>query len=85
MSKRDWNNFFTVQDMRSWSRRIDVDDIYACMAIHANLLLSQELEDAQKVYKCAGYGHYDTWIEDEKELDTAPGHKAKLICIEEIK
>ena len=45
---------------------------------------ASEIESAPTVFKCAGYGHMDKWIEDEKELDTAPTHKARLVGIEVI-
>lgn len=76
---------FTPQQMRSWSRRIDVDDIYACMAIHANEIFNEwyasEIESAPVVYGRVGSPTEFAFSKSRMVDDT---HQAKLICVEEI-
>lgn len=82
----DWENFFNAQELRSWSRTAPLeDDVYEHMARHQNKLLREAIKKhGKKVFKSAGMGHYDKWIEDESELDAAPSHSAILICEKEI-
>jgi hypothetical protein len=76
---------FTPQQMRSWSRRIDVDDIYACMAIHANEIFNEwyreNIENAPTVYGTEHFGYYGK----TPEISGKDTHRAKLVCVEEIK
>lgn len=57
----------------------------AAMAGWANKKLLRKLEKATVVYCAKGYGHYDGWTENNLDLDGSATHKARLICIEEIK
>ena len=54
---------YTSQQMREWSRRIDVDDIYACMAIHVN-----EIFDAWYKENIEGAPFaYGRWVVNDME------------------
>jgi hypothetical protein len=50
------------------------------IAEQANRLLRERLEKAPQVFMVKGFGHFDTWREEGD-----PTHKARLVCIEEIK
>jgi hypothetical protein len=52
--------------------------------ILANKKLKEWLKDAPVVYCARGYGHVDSWKEDDGILDADASHKARLVCIEEI-
>lgn len=62
-----------------WFNRATIKNLVVDIA---NQRLQEMLRDAPAVYKATGYGHFDKWIEDKKELDAPPSHQARLIEIE---
>lgn len=54
------------------------------LAEFCNEKLAEMLAACPAVFKCAGFGHYDTWAENKSELDVSPSHTAKLVDIRPI-
>lgn len=54
-------------------------------AERANALLEERLEKCEKVYKAAGYGHHDSWLQNYDSLDGHPTHEAYLVHPRELK
>ncbi len=81
----DFDNSFgiTEADYEHWVHIEDVrwKELRERAADAANAKFRELCEKyGKRVWKCAGMGHYDKWIEDRSELDEPASHSAILIA-----
>ncbi len=79
--REDFKEF--PSEMGLFSSPIDIAQRMAARI--ANKKLEEWLAEAPVVYCARGYGHVDSWKEDDGILDGIPSHKARLVMIEELK
>lgn len=76
---------FEPEDFKSVAISSDWKTVAESAAFWANTRLAEMLAEAPRVFMSKGIGHFDAWTVNGSDLDAAPSHTAKLVCIEAIK